>query len=133
MLNAIIATNLAIKSNECWNKKKDDKSETSFIHKNESDEKYTCETLLLTCENNQNDDIWYLDSGVSKHMIGNKNLFSKLMESEFGQVKIGDARTFAIKGIGIITIEAMIGKLKKCLKFIMFQVCKVTCQVLGIF
>lgn len=32
-------------------------------------------------------------------MIGNKNLFSKLMESEFGQVKIGDARTFALKGL----------------------------------
>jgi hypothetical protein len=89
------------------------KWELVFIHKNDSDEKYTSETLLLACENNQNNEVWYLDSGASKHMTGNKNLFSKLVESELGQVKVGDDRGFSIKGIGDITIETKTGKHEK--------------------
>ena len=48
------------------------------------------ETLLLACHGDQMNDVWYLDSGASKHMTGNKNLFSALYKFDHGQVRIGD-------------------------------------------
>ena len=43
-----------------------------------------CATLLRdSC-------LWYLDSGCSRHMIGNKALFKTLFEGKIGTVTFGD-------------------------------------------
>lgn len=70
------------------------------------------ETLLIASDENVGD-IWYLDSGASKHMIGNKNVFSTLEETNHGQVTIGDAKFNKIQGVGEITFKAKNGKVEK--------------------
>ncbi|KAH7536921.1 hypothetical protein FEM48_Zijuj03G0037600 [Ziziphus jujuba var. spinosa] len=57
--------------------------------------------------------VWYLDSRASKHMTGNKHLFSALEEFERGQVTIGDAKSYKIQGMGEIIFKTKSGTLEK--------------------
>ena len=45
---------------------------------------------------------WYLDSGCSRHMIGNKDSLSEFVEEEGPSVKYGDNSVARIKGYGVI-------------------------------
>ena len=48
--------------------------------------------------------MWYLDSGCSRNMTGNKDLFKTLFEGKTGTVTFGDGSKSVIWGIGIIDI-----------------------------
>ncbi|GLU00272.1 hypothetical protein SLE2022_176510 [Rubroshorea leprosula] len=50
--------------------------------------------------------VWYLDTGCSNHMCGDKSAFSDLDESCQDKVKFGDNSTIAVKGRGKVTIRA---------------------------
>ncbi|KAG6479570.1 hypothetical protein ZIOFF_063037 [Zingiber officinale] len=53
------------KATDCWFKQEDDKkTESGLIHQSKNEE-----TLLLASNDNKVDEMWYLDSGASKHMI----------------------------------------------------------------
>ncbi|KAH7528047.1 hypothetical protein FEM48_Zijuj05G0030300 [Ziziphus jujuba var. spinosa] len=80
-----------------------------FIHDKEEG---NSETLLLACYGDINH-VWYLDSGASKHMTGNKHLFLALEEFERGQVTIGDAKSYKIQGMGEIIFKTKSGTLEK--------------------
>ncbi|XP_059663565.1 uncharacterized protein LOC132309261 [Cornus florida] len=73
------------KINECWYKQAK-KNETGFMHENKSDfhKNDSHETLLIACHGDNTDDVWYLDSGASKNITSNKNLFSNLVEVDHG-------------------------------------------------
>ncbi|PPR82795.1 hypothetical protein GOBAR_AA37916 [Gossypium barbadense] len=58
------------------------------------------ETLLLVSHSGEIGDVWYIDSGASKHMTSNKNLFSKFFESNCGEVKVGDGKAYKVSGVG---------------------------------
>ena len=45
---------------------------------------------------------WYLDSGCSRHMTGNKDLFTSLKEKDGGNVNFGDNSKGKVVGIGSI-------------------------------
>ena len=45
---------------------------------------------------------WYVDSGCSRHMTGNKELLSDYEEKLGGSVTFGDDRKGQIKGYGVI-------------------------------
>ncbi len=47
---------------------------------------------------------WYLDSGCSRHMIGDKSLFSHYVPGREGSVAFGDGNTAKIMGRGIVEI-----------------------------
>ena len=51
--------------------------------------------------------LWYLDSGCSKHMIGNKALFKTLFEGKIGIVMFGDGSKSMIRGIGTVDIPGL--------------------------
>ena len=51
------------------------------------------------------DQKWYLDSGCSRHMTGNKKWLSKLEKKNGGNVTFGDSKTGKIRGIGEISID----------------------------
>ena len=51
------------------------------------------------------DQKWYLDSGCSRHMTGNKRWLSKLEKKNGGNVTFGDSKTGKIRGIGEISID----------------------------
>ena len=48
--------------------------------------------------------LWYLDSGCSRHMIGDKLLFKSLKEKEDGYVTFGDGSHSQVLGKGTIDI-----------------------------
>ena len=51
------------------------------------------------------DQKWYLDSGCSRHMTGNKRWLSKLEKKNGGNVTFGDNKTGKNRGIGEISID----------------------------
>ncbi|XP_078439273.1 uncharacterized protein LOC144709570 [Wolffia australiana] len=52
----------------------------------------------------QHSDLWYLDTGATSHVTGNRIFFAHLDESEEGFVKFGDGSRIEIQGKGIITV-----------------------------
>ena len=61
---------------------------------------YTALTALKACDSC----FWYLDSGCSRHMTGNKGLFKTLFEGKIGTVTFGDGSKSVIRGIGTVDI-----------------------------
>lgn len=48
---------------------------------------------------------WYLDTGASNHMTGNKDAFTSLDENVKGNVKFGDGSTIDIRGKGAVMFQ----------------------------
>ena len=67
------------------------------------DDNYLCYTALTVLKA-RDSCLWYLDSGWSRHMTGNKVLFKTLFEGKIGTVTFGDGSKFLIRGIGIVDI-----------------------------
>ena len=75
--------------------------------------------LLITCDNDyvcftaltalkaRDSCLWYLDSGCSRHMTGNKGLFKTLFEGKIGIVTFGDGSKSVIRGIGTVDIPGL--------------------------
>ena len=51
--------------------------------------------------------LWYLDSGCSRHMTGDKTLFKTLKEKEDGFVTFGDGSHSQVLGKGTIAIPGL--------------------------
>ena len=52
--------------------------------------------------------LWYLDSGCSRHMTGNKALFKNLFEGKIGTISFGDGSNSIIRDIGTIDIPGLL-------------------------
>jgi hypothetical protein len=74
-----------------WKKKEDDKC-----------------GLVLSAQRQKNP--WYIDSGCSKHMTGDKSKFLTLSESKSGNVTFGNDAPGKIKGKGMISLSNGKGK-----------------------
>ena len=70
------------------------------------DNNYLCYTVLTTLKA-RDSCLWYLDSGCSRHMIGNKGLFKTLFEGKIGTVTFGDGSKSVIRGIGTVDIPRL--------------------------
>ena len=64
---------------------------------------YTALTTLKACDTCP----WYLVSGYSRHMTGNKALFKTLFKGQIGTVTLGDRSKSIIRGIGTIDIPRL--------------------------
>ena len=60
------------------------------------DKNYLCYTVL-TALKARDSCLWYLDSGCSRHMTGNKGLFKTLFEGKIGTVTFGDRSKSVIR------------------------------------
>jgi hypothetical protein len=71
-------------------------------------ELYENEEMLLMSYVEQNEakseDVWFLDSGCSNHMCGDKTLFSDLNESFRQIVKLGNNSKMSVKGKGNVRL-----------------------------
>ncbi|XP_057535290.1 uncharacterized protein LOC130813472 [Amaranthus tricolor] len=78
------------------------KEEANFIENNNSNDQlfYTC----LNAQEEQND-TWYIDSGCSNHMTGNKNFFITLDENIKSQITLGDGSNQEVFGKGTIVVK----------------------------
>lgn len=48
------------------------------------------------------ENLWYIDSGCSKHMTGDRNLFTKLEKKDYGDVSFGDNNKGKLFGRGTV-------------------------------
>ena len=71
------------------------------------DNNYLCYTALTTLKAHDSC-FWYLDSGFSWHMTGNKRLLKTLFEEKIGTVTFGDGSKSVIKGIGTMDISGLL-------------------------
>ena len=67
------------------------------------DNEYLCYTTIIALKA-RDSCLWYLDSGCSRHMTGNKGLFKTLFEGKIGTVTFGDGSKSIIRGIGTVEI-----------------------------
>ena len=70
------------------------------------DDNYLCYIALITLKS-RDSCLWYLDSGCSSHMIGNKALFKTLFEGKIGIVTFGDGSKSMIRGIETVDIPGL--------------------------
>ena len=70
------------------------------------DNDYLCYTVLTVLKA-LDSCLWYLDSGCSRHMTGNKGLFKTLSEGKIGTVTFGDGSKSVIRGIGTVDIPGL--------------------------
>ena len=52
----------------------------------------------------ESDNIWFLDSGCSNHMIGDRKKFVQLDDNVSSKVKLGDGKLQNVEGKGVIAI-----------------------------
>ncbi|XP_077217878.1 uncharacterized protein LOC143852380 [Tasmannia lanceolata] len=80
---------------------------STFMH--EKDESKEEDTLFLACNVQEVvlDETWYLDSGCSNHMIGNKGVFVKLDESLQGEVQTGDDKRLSVRRSGVFFFSTL--------------------------
>ena len=90
---------------DCWYQKED----SSYIAKDEASGR-----LFYSCMNikEESQDIWYVDSGCSNHMTGNKDAFVSLENGHISQVKLGDGKFQKIEGKGVISVKTKQGNSK---------------------
>lgn len=94
---------------DCWfqNKEKNKgKEEAKFS--NETKE----EILFYSSANQPSKSVWYLDSGCSNHMTGNRDTFVKLDPNITSQIILGDGSRKSGKGKGDIAVQTKEGKEK---------------------
>jgi len=56
-------------------------------------------------EGEETEELWYLDTGASNHITGNREAFSELDTGVFGTVKFGDNSSVDIRGRGMVVFQ----------------------------
>lgn len=86
------------KAVNCWKKNNDKR------HGN------TTQNGFIAGASGDREDCWYLDTGASRHMCWNRELFTELQEHSVHQsVVIGDGNVLDVKGIGKVNVQAKVG------------------------
>jgi transposase InsO family protein len=67
---------------------------------------HSCDIVLKAIDTSNNNQ-WYLDSGCSRHMSGNKSLFSSLEKFLGGKVMFGDGLQANIIGKGCVKLDGL--------------------------
>jgi hypothetical protein len=70
----------------------------------------SCGQVHLGSEGGDAEQRWYLDSGASNHMTGDKEAFAELDGSVVGSVKFGDSSSVDIRGRSTIIFKCQNGE-----------------------
>ena len=75
----------------------------NFIKREETEsEKKEIVFIICNVAEESNKDVWYLDSGFSNHMSGNKEMFSSIDESVKSEVRMGNKNKVTVMGKGLL-------------------------------
>ncbi|KAI5336607.1 hypothetical protein L3X38_015875 [Prunus dulcis] len=91
-------------------------AESSFVHEKASERENDNVVLLAYAaarEGNVCAEKWYLDSGCSNHMTGNKSAFVNFKHTNNSEVRIGDGGKLVAKGSGDILFLSKSGEQKR--------------------
>uniref|UniRef100_A0A251VEZ8 Putative zinc finger, CCHC-type n=1 Tax=Helianthus annuus TaxID=4232 RepID=A0A251VEZ8_HELAN len=90
----------------CRKKEDSVNGDNVLIHQeNESEETEDTMFMIFNMEETVNKDCWYLDSGCSNHMTGNKDLFVRMDDSLKKEVRTGDDKRLEVLGSGEVEIK----------------------------
>ena len=82
------------------------KSSVEYLGIITCDNNYVCYTTLIALKAHDSC-LWYLDSGYSRHMTGNKALFKILFEGKIRTIAFEDGSKSVIRGIGTVDIPGL--------------------------
>ncbi|XP_022008160.1 uncharacterized protein LOC110904399 [Helianthus annuus] len=83
----------------CQQKDERERADNALIHtEDDVDEHDDTMFMIFNMEETVKSDCWYLDSGCSNHMSGNRELFSHLDESLKKEVRTGDDKRLEVLG-----------------------------------
>ena len=97
---------------ECRKKQFDmNRQNANFSRENHSE---NSDSMFITCNSAQESskEVWFLDSGCSNHMSGNKDMFANIDESVQSEIKLGDDKKVVVMGKGSIKFETKQGEKK---------------------
>ena len=98
---------------DCWSKKTNsNQAETTLMHEQSNNDQGLL-FLTLNVQESSTEEIWYLDSGCSNHMIGNKDLVANFNQSMKTEVKLGTDKTVEVDGKGVVNILTKQGEPKR--------------------
>lgn len=84
---------------------------SSLMHK-EDDNDDEIMFMMFSKQENMSSDLWYMDSGCSNHMTGNRDLFVTLDDSFNKDVRTGDDKILNVKGNGDVRLRTRSGDKK---------------------
>lgn len=81
---------------DCYKRLREENQESNFLHENS--EKIDEESVLLACnvQEDSPDKVWYIDSGCSNHMTGNRGSFITYDDSGQREVKTGNDKRLRV-------------------------------------
>jgi hypothetical protein len=96
----------------CLQKKKNNKKDDGVAAGEALSSQFELEFSLIACMvSSALGSVWYLDSGASFHMTGDKEIFSDLEERDLKMhIEIGDDGRYSATSIGTITFQRELGK-----------------------
>jgi hypothetical protein len=88
---------------------REDKDEAQYANAGGSD---SDDSLLMAVTNSDTDksNLWYLDTGCSNHMTGNKKWFQKLDNSVRRNIKFADNSQITSAGMGTVLVKRKDGQ-----------------------
>uniref|UniRef100_A0A251TCA0 Putative copia protein n=1 Tax=Helianthus annuus TaxID=4232 RepID=A0A251TCA0_HELAN len=90
----------------CNKREEGERSNNVLMHKDDTeDETEDTMFMIFNTEEVVKNDCWYLDSGCSNHMTGNKDLFINLNDSERREVRTGDDKRLEVLGCGDVNVK----------------------------
>lgn len=92
----------------CWQKQKDEANQASFAEKTEDSKLF----MAVFSGDEKCKDVWFLDSGWSKHMSGTRSLFRELDESKKSELTLGDNQKIQVHGKGTSSVTTSKGNTK---------------------
>jgi gag-polypeptide of LTR copia-type/Zinc knuckle len=96
---------------ECYKRLREEE-QASYAKEEEGSEKEQSDARLFMayseCQKTA-EDIWFIDSGCSNHMSGQRESFEDLDENYKLKVKLGDNKSIQVKGKGTVTINTSNG------------------------
>jgi len=101
-------------ASECWSGKgkqaKNDEEQTKTAQ-DDSDSESLFMMVTTTSNESCNSESWFLDTGCSNHMAGNKEWLREVDPGRNTKVKLVDHRILTAQGMGKIVIEGKNGKI----------------------
>ena len=94
----------------CWSKPK----EANYVKEEDDDLLF----MTMSAAKEEKSQVWYMDSGCSNHMSGDRSKFIAVDETVKSHVRLGDDKQLKVEGKG--TVEISVGSSKKVIKEVHF-------------
>nr|GEZ33915.1 hypothetical protein [Tanacetum cinerariifolium] len=88
----------------CRKKQADERRGSNLMHRENKEENDTM-FMMFNNQENPTNEVWYIDSGCSNHMTGNKDVFSQLDVLIQKEVRFGDNKSLKVYGIGTVVVK----------------------------